>query len=301
MIDGGPAAGAARFEALTAQCKAAVEAGQLAEALAFSEQALSAAEALGESAALRRASCNRAQILIELGDGESVLAPLRQVLNESRETETSFRAAYALARAYDLKGDRSKAYFYAHIARGHAQTDGNPEFIRWSHNLYGCLLLAESRFEEARAELEIALSTRSSVAVWEAFVQDNLGYCYVVLGRYQEGLALLYRSIWTLRRAPGGLHRFPRLALCYAHLELGHLARAQRHGRAALAAADDQGDRETAKMALYLLGEIAKQDGDVALARAFFGMLQVRFYPNQPQLADVLLQVDARRMVNLKA
>lgn len=297
MIEGA----AARFEALTAECKAAVEAGQLAAALALSEQALAVAETLAEAAPLRRALCNRAQILIELGDGDSVLAPLRQVLNHSRETETSFRAAYGLARAYDLKGDRSKAYFYAGIARGHARTDGNPEFIRWSHNLYGCLLLAESRFDEARAELETALATQSSVAVWEAFVQDNLGYCYVVLGRYQEGLRLLYRSIWTLRRAPGGLHRFPRLALCYAHLELGHLPRAERHGRAALAAADDQGDRETAKMALYLLGEIGKQNGDVALARAFFAMLQLRFYPDQPQLADVLLQVDARRMVNLKA
>ena len=290
----------ARFEELTARCRIAVESGLLQDAMTLADDAVEVAQTLG-AAAQRRAQCNRAQILIELGEIDSVIAPLRQLLTESREVETSFRAAYGLARAYDLKSDHAKAHFYLRIAKGHAAASGNAEFQRWAHNLSGCLLIAESRFSEAVIELELALSTPSAISVWRAFVEDNLGYCYVVLGRQAEGLQLLYRSWVTLRRAPGGLARFPRLALCYAYLEADRLPRAERHGRAALAAADDAGDRETAKMALYLLGEVAKQKDDIALARAYFGMLQVRFYPSNSDLADVLLHVDARQLVNLKA
>jgi tetratricopeptide (TPR) repeat protein len=291
----------ANFEALTARWRRAVDDGALDEALRLADEALAEAQRTGDEALVQRAQCNRAQVAIELGQAESVLPMLRGLLTDSRELETRFHSAYALARAYDLKGDRTKARFYARIAQGHAVATGSAELVCWSFNLSGCLFLAESRFTEACEDFERALATHSRVPLREAALQDNLGYCYVVLGRHREALPLLYRSIWTLRRASGGLHRFPRLVLCYAHLELSNLDRAERHGRRALAAAEAHGDRELAKMALYLLGEVAKEMDDLALARTYFGLLQLRFYPDNPRLPDVLLQVDARQLVNLKA
>jgi len=290
----------ARFEALTARWRQAVDSGLLERALELSDEALSTAEETHDAALIRRARCNRAQILIELGQGDSVLPALRALLTESRETDTSFHSAYALARAYDLKGDRAKALFYARIAQGHAVRTGHDEFVCWSHNLLGCIYLAESRFEQALAEFETALAVGAS-PVREALVRDNLGYCLVVLGRIQEGLVHLYRSVRTLRRLSPAYARLPHLALSVAFLDLNRLQRAVRHGRAALNAADAEGDGESAKMALYLLGEAAKQAGDYSLARTYFGVLQTRYYPENSRLADVLLTVDTRQLVNLKA
>lgn len=291
---------ALEFERLMARWREAAEDGNLKEALTFADEAVAFAAAAGDDALRRRAACNRAQILIELGEGDSVLGTLREILATSREPETSFWTAYNLVRTYDLKHEKRKAQFYLGTAKHHLAAVTNPRARFAARNLSGCMLLAESRFEEARAEFCGALDVGSTV-VWEALVRDNLGYCCVVLGRLDEGLRHLYRSLRVLRRVSPSYARFPRLALSVAYLDLGRLERAARHGRAALTAADAEGDPETAKMALYMLGEIAKQAGDFSLARTYFGVLQVRYYPENARLADVLLTVDARHLVNLKA
>ena len=52
--------------------------------------------------------------------------------------------------------------------------------------------------------------------------------------------------------------------LCYAHLELGRLRDAERHGRLGLALAEASGERDWVKNALYLLGEVAVLGGAAA-------------------------------------
>lgn len=289
-----------RFDELMLRWREAAEGGRLAEAIGFADRAVLVAAELGDAALARRAECNRAQILIELGEGDSVLASLRAILAESREPETSFWTAYNLVRAYDLKRESKKAEFYLRMAKHHVEQVADPRARFAARNLSGCMLLAESRFDEAREEFESALAAGSS-PVWDALVRDNLGYCYVILGRFEEGLRELYRSVRCLQRISPGNARFPRLALALAYLDLDRHARALRHGRVALTLAEAEGDRESAKMALYLLGETAKQVGDYALARSYFGVLQTRYYPENPRLADVLLTVDTRQLVNLKA
>ncbi len=290
---------ALEFERLVMRWRNAAEDGNLRDALTFADEALAFATAARDEALVRRAACNRAQILIELGEGDSVLGTLRDILATSREPETSFWTAYNLVRTYDLKREKRKAQFYLSTAKHHLAAITNPRARFAALNLAGCMLLAESRFEEARTEFSSALEV-GSTPVWEALVRDNLGYCCVVLGRLDEGLRHLYRSLRVLRRVSPAYARLPRLALSVAYLDLGRLERAGRHGRAALTGADAEGDCETAKMALYMLGEIAKQAGDFSLARTYFGVLQVRYYPENARLADVLLTVDARHLVNLK-
>lgn len=299
MFDG-RAARVDEFEALTVRWRAAVDQAEMDEARRLGDEAVSLAAEIGDPALRRRAECNRAQILIELGEGDSVVASLRQVLTESREPETSFWTAYGLARAYDIKHETRKATFYVRLAKHHLSAVTNRQAHFAAHNQAGCMLLGDSRFEDASAEFETALSVGSST-FWEAFAQDNLGYCYVVMGRFAEGMSYLYRSLRTLRHAGHSYVRYPHLALSLAHLDLARPASAARHGRKALDLSNEAGDGESAKMALYLLGETAKHTGNYALARSYFDSLQARFYPENPRLPDALLTVDTRQMVNLKA
>jgi tetratricopeptide (TPR) repeat protein len=293
----------ADFESLTERGRLAVEAGRLDEAASWYDAALVWAERQGDGEARDRAYCNRATLAIELGDGEAYLNELRRILMRGMKAANGFRAAYALARSYELKKDRGKAQFYARIAREHAELAGSAQWRAWARNLNGNLLLAGSFFADAAREYEEALVLEPAAAgVWRALIEENLGYCRVVQGRRADGFALLYRALRTLRRL--GARRYeihPRLSLCYAHLEAARYRDAERNGRAALTAAAVNDDREGRKMALYLLGETAKLAGDPARARSWFRELQVEHYPESGYLPDLLLAIDVRQLVNLKA
>jgi len=292
-----------RFEELIAAGRGAVEGGELERALGLFDEALEQAHAAGRPDAADRAFCNRAAVAQELGQTGDVIPGLRRILTRNPLSETGYLAAYTLARAYDLAEDRQKANFYARIAREHATAIGHQEWMSHAHNLLGRLALSDSDFETAGREFTEALRLDpSGRPAWRAIIEDNLGYCLVVGGRLREGLTLLYRSLRGLRRSGARRYEFhPRLSLSLAQLERGDARAALRHGRAALDGAESAGDAEGVKAAYYLLGEAAKQAGDLALARAYFGQLQVRFYPDMVNLADTLLAVDAREMVNLKA
>ena len=130
----------------------------------------------------------------------------------------------------------------------------------------------------------------------------NLGYCEVVLGSIDKGIARLYRVLRVARRQRSQrLEMMARLDLCFAHLELGRLATADRHGRVAYALTKAIGEVDELKNALYLLGEVAVLDGRTGDAKAWFGELQQSFFPAQSNLTDFLMAVDVRRLINLRA
>ena len=140
------------------------------------------------------------------------------------------------------------------------------------------------------------------LADWQLICLANLGYCEVVRNRRREGLRLLYRVLRAARR--GSLPRLEmiaRLDLCFAHLENGSLGRAGRHGARGWALAEEIGEVDWIKNALYLLGEVAVLEGRSDEAHERFTELQRRFYPGQPYLPDFLVGVDVRSMINLRA
>ena len=129
-----------------------------------------------------------------------------------------------------------------------------------------------------------------------------MGYCRVLEARFDEAFTLLYQSLRTLRRhGAWGYCTSTHLDLCFAHLENGRLRHARRHGEQALALALRFEDDDSVRNALYLLGEVANQDGDEAAAFAAFEQLQQRFYPEDPNILHLLMAVDMRSMVNLRA
>ncbi len=115
---------------------------------------------------------------------------------------------------------------------------------------------------------------------------------------------MLFRALRMMRRlGVGDWERLScvRLSLCYGYIELGRADRARRHGLAALATAEEAGDAERMKKALYLVGETEKRAGMPLDAYSRFCRLQAEHYPDNPGLADMLMYADTHRLVNLLA
>ena len=291
------------YERERLSAEAAKEAGRLEEAFERYAAAFVVAQQLGEEELIDRAFCNRAALAVALGRGEDPIPRLCTVLLRSRSPHNGFLAANTIARACELRRDFTKGLFYARIARDRAEALGRPEWLATANNQIGNLLLAESYFEEAAASYRQALALLPDERSLRQLVYEaNLGYCELVLGRHRRGLDLLYRCLRTaVRRDWPRLEMIARIDLCYAHLELGRFETAERHGRRGLELAERIGEIDWVKNALYLLGEVAVLAGADARAYAWFHELQRRFYPAQSHLPDLLLSIDIRKLVNLRA
>ena len=283
--------------------EAAKEAGRLEEAFDRYVAAFTAAELLGDQELVDRAFCNRAALGIALGRGEDPVPRLCTILLRNRSRAIGFLAANTIARACELRRDFPKGLFYARIARDHAEAVGRPEWLATASNQIGNLLLAESYFEDAAASYQQALAlVPGAHSARQLVFEANLGYCELVLGRYRSGLELLYRCLRAaVRRKRERIEMIARIDLCYAHLELGRFETAERHGRRGLELAERIGESDWIKNALYLLGEVAVLAGADGRAYAWFHELQRRYYPAQSHLPDLLLSVDIRKLINLRA
>ncbi len=291
-----------RYQQARARAEEALAAGRLEEALSSFDHALELAAATADPELHDKALCNRAAVAIELGRGKQEIPRLRQVLLKAASGESSWLASYTVARAHELDKQFKKGIFYARIALNHAENLDKRDWLAYSHNQLGNLQLAESYPDEAVGHYERALELGAEAPrVWRARILDNLGYCRVLDERHSEGFALLYESLRALRRA--GAERYEistRLDLSYAHLQVGRLGSARRHGERARELAERYDERESLKNALYLIGEAANLAGDEASALATFRELG-RFFPDSPFVPDFLMAIDVRQVINLKA
>jgi tetratricopeptide (TPR) repeat protein len=293
-----------RYTELREQAEAYASRGQFRLALGVLTEALEIAEALGSPETRDRAIVNRARLAIELSPGDKEpVQELGRVLLRARDPETGFRAALHLARVHHLRKDSQKAMFYGRKACERAEQTSCREFIARAKNELGLSLLASSYFVESVEEFEAALAVLDpSPSLDRAIVLDNLGYACVVQDRFEVGFPCLFEALRTVR---GGRSKWlemnVRISLSFAFLELSKTRHALRHGRLALAIADQTDDAAAVKSALFLLGEASKQSGDEFAARRCFSRLQEAFYPDSPYLADMLMFIDARTLINLKA
>lgn len=289
--------------ALRAASVEAVEAGDFRRALDLFDEILVLERCRGDADAVDRTVCERAAIVVELGEAQTEVPALRDILVRSGDDLNCCRAAYTLARVHELEKGFRKALFYGQIARDRADRTSNTSWQARCHNLLGNLLLAESRMKEAVEEYEHALALMpSGEEVWAAHVWDNLGYCRVLQRRTGEGFELLIRALRTFRRYGARPYQLEsHLDLSFAYLEIDRPRAALRHGETALRLASELEDAEARKNALYLCGQAAILCGDRDLARFRFAELQSGFYQDLPGVDDFLLEVDVRSLVNLKA
>jgi len=288
---------------LRALAEQAFGAGALDASERLIDQWLEIATASGDAVLIDRACCIRSAVQLERGSFEEATATLGKILLRSAELENRFLAAYTLGRAYDRRKDWKRALFYARLARESAENLAREDWIASSENQIGNLLLTSSYFDEAIQSFERALTSSPSVrSVDRSVIIDNLGYCYIVRGRFAQGFRCLFESLRALRSL--GARRYeiePRMSLSFAYLEVERPEQSLRHGLAALALAEEFSDPDSIKTSLFLLGEAAKLLGNDDGAQSYFRRLQDAYYPNDTQLTDMLMVVDARSMVNLKA
>ena len=300
------------FESLRDRGRELLAKGAYREASAVYRQAAQVATAANEGDLTDGALCGWGAAETELGNGVEVMPELRRILLGSEVDDNCWLASYTLARAHELEGQIRKALFYARLSHHHSVHAQRSGVTGLSHNLLGNLLVADGREADAAAEYRAALrQAESSPPTWRAGAETNLGYCLLVgairsnglrRGRMREGLRLIYRSIRTFRREGAFQYSMlPHLDLCFAHLELQRPAAAKRHGRRALALARQYDDSGTIKNSLYLLGHVALLEGETETARHHFVELERRFYPDQSGLTDVLMSLDLRQVVNLRA
>jgi len=300
------------FETLRARGRYLIARGWYREASTVYSQAARVAIASGEPDLTDEARCGWGAAETELGNGGEVMPELRRVLLSSAVDHNRYLAAYTLARAHELAGQVRKALFYGQLSLHHSSGLERPELAAGSHNVLGNLVAAEGREADAATEYRRALRlAEGAPSPWIAKIEGNLGYCLVASagrsrsrGRAQlrEGLRLLYASLRTFRRA----NAVPDLALahldlCFAHLELKRPSSARRHGEEGLALAERLSHAGMAKKCLYLLGQTAVLEGDTDSATRYFAELEHRFYPDRAGLSDILLTLDLRQVLNLRA
>ncbi len=299
------------FKTLRDRARQLGDSGSYREAAVLFLRAAEAATASGNADQADMALCDWGAAETELGNGTEVMPELRRILLGSNDAHNCWLASYTLARAHELEGQTRKAVFYAQLSHHHSRHVEREGLTGLSHNLLGNLLVAEGREAEAAAEYRTALRHReNSPPTWVAGAEGNLGYCLLVgairarirRGRMREGLRLIYRSLRTFRREGAVQYSMlPHLDLCFAHLELKRSASAKRHGERALELARRYDDTATIKSSLFLLGHVALLEADKEAARHCFAELGQRFYPDQVGLTDLLMSVDLRQVVNLRA
>jgi tetratricopeptide (TPR) repeat protein len=296
-----PAANA--YDRLKREAWEAIKAGELRASLALYDEALAWAREHGEPWQVDRTACSRAGVLVELGEGAGVLSDLRQILLGNRDSECRFLAAYTLARAHDLASEQEKALFYARIANRQAAENGTPEQLSSSHNLIGNLLLSKSEFDGALEQFRRALEVLpASEPLRRAIVLDNLGYCRAIRGRYRKAFRDLFESVrLCVRLGARSFEANARLSLAYTYLQCERIRPAIRHATKSLALAESCEDRVAVKYGLFILGEAHKLAGNPLAARSYFRRLQQDYYPEAPNVPDLLLLLNVRSLVNLKA
>lgn len=295
----------ARYEQLRNAGNEAMQRGDFRSAEVAYGRALKLAETFDDGELGDLAYCNWASIKIELREEmDDVLAALRKLLLSSDVPGNCRLAAYHISRIYELRGEPKKGLFYARIARDRTSQLENPDpaSIAANHNQIGNFLVADSRFEEALAEYQRALDVQPDTRSYRVSAfRQNAGYCHLMLGRPKQAFHLLYQSLRAFRRLGAApLLALNHLDLAYAYLEVGRPRPAIRHSQKALSLAQQFNDEPNVKNALYLLGEAWHQSGDDDVARRHFERL-ADCYDGLPFIADFLLSVDVRQLINLRA
>jgi tetratricopeptide (TPR) repeat protein len=147
-------------------------------------------------------------------------------------------------------------------------------------------------FESA---LQLIGETEESDRRSRAYTLENLGYCRLLEGQIDQGLTLIHQALPALDDDTGRAEAC--IDLCFAYLEKAQFDVARSYGEEGLKLAAEE---RQVRNAHFLLGEVACKQEDTAAADFHFGALS-KFYPGFRHLKNLLMAVDLRSMVNLKA
>jgi tetratricopeptide (TPR) repeat protein len=266
---------------------------------AFTEARRKALER-GLSGLADRAFCHSVSIRLERDQRADVqTARLSEILGCSEDRKARQLGAYCLASFYRLRGNTRPAQLYAAMAARLAEEARDLLGQASSFDLLGLLALGDSRLENARENLlkSLEASRRMNFPSVVLITVSTLGYCLSLMGRWNESRGYLEESQQILEDAGVRLYvPDARLNLGFAFLEHGDVGQAIEHGQAVLAHQEGRGD--LAKHAHYLLGEAYAQQADDELAAEHFEILQKTWYPQRPDLLEILLSFRTSGLLN---
>jgi tetratricopeptide (TPR) repeat protein len=248
-----------------------------------------------------RAYCNWAAIRLEQNQTQGLRTGLSQVLGGSPDLKARQLAAYNLTTCYRMRGNLRAARFYAEMSGQLAERLGDDQVRATIFHCLGLLWTAESRLETARDCLRKSLELRMKreMSVHTLVTVSVYSYCAALLGGWAESFWLMEESLATLEKLPCGFYEPSiRLSLGFAHLELGEPDEALDQGLKALAVLQDLEIADDQKFARYLCGESLTRKGRLGEAWDHFEILQKNFFPQIPDLPDLLVSVRTSQWLN---
>ena len=293
------------LEFLRKTAREALWAGDYERALSLYEDGLGLSRSWKDRDLEDLFTCNRATTLLEMDRQDFDLSGLKEILLRSPTSPNGVLAAYASAHAHEVRGEFSRAAFYAQAALQKSRDLRLEEWTAASLNLLANLELRESRFESAKTLFEEALERLEErgdgLSREGAVVSDNLGYCHIAMDRVEVGLPYVQRAISVLdslgaRQAMD----YPCLDLCFAMLKLENLEQGESWGIRALGLGNEFGREDVVKNSHYLLAEIYATMGRGDRADEHYEAL-ANYYPDFPALNHYLQQISLTGMLNLRA
>jgi tetratricopeptide (TPR) repeat protein len=283
-----------RVEELRQAALAKVRDGELEEAIVFYDQALASVD---DEETRELITINKADVLIALERSGPEVQDLGRIVMRRRSPRHVFLAAYALQYKTRLEGDFKRALFYGNLALRAAEETNDAAYrsavLVDIGNVYGLDSQVPKAIECYQAALAL-LDAENGSRLNRGYTLENLGYCRLLQGDTDDGLALIHQSLELLDENSGRAEAY--VDLCYGYLDKNDPERARFYGEAAMEIARE--DRQI-RNAHYLLGEAAYQCGDAETAEYHFDHL-ARFYPQFRNLKSLLYAIDLRGMVNLK-
>jgi tetratricopeptide (TPR) repeat protein len=282
----------------------ALREGDLDQALALFEGAVSRARQEHEAENVNKALSNLSTCYIEMGEYEQAAKGLREIILRSSDDETICGASYNLSISLRRLGKHQKAFVYARKAIEKSRALGDLNWMARCHNLMGNIYLVQSHLDRSLVEYRKALRLRMkepernhfSVAI----LKDNIGYCLMLQGHYEKGIEAVREALDIVTEI-GSKKCICECAhdLSFGYMQLRRLEEAETFGKQALELAEAAGYKEIIKNCYYLLGEINYLKGDEGQRDHYFYLLQ-NLYPHLPFLRDFLCTFDVSKIIALR-
>ncbi len=284
-----------RVEELRQAGLAKVREYELESAIDFYDKAL---ELCDDDESRELITINKADAMIALERSGPEVQELARVIMRRRNPRHVCLAAYALQYKHRLEGDFKRALFYGQLALQAADESNDLAYKRAVLVDLGNIYEMDSQIDRAVESFEQALGLLDDAGdlhnLSRGYTLENLGYCKLLKGDAEEGIAMIHDALRYLHDPLGLVEAY--VDLCYGYLDRGDLQQARAYGEKALECATDS---RHIRNAHYLLGEVAYTSGDGERADHHFDQL-ARFYPDFKNLKSLLFAIDLRSMVNLK-
>ena len=244
----------------------------------------------------------KAEALIALDRDGAAVAALPRIVMRHRTPRHVYMAATVLMRRYVELEDRRRAIFYGEIGRKAAAELKDPLASASVLNGLGIAFAANSDFmqsldvlEEAYDQLLLLDENQDEVRSLRPTVLANIGGVNVVSGENEAGIRMLEQALPFLDEQY--LVAEAMLDLCLGYTNLGDYETAEAFGMRALQLSTVP---RQVRNGNHLLANVAIATGRMDDASDYLDVV-ASFYPEFPNVKELLLKVDLSAVVNWKA